>query len=491
MNLTSYQKDIQAAVLDPAIKTLMVVARAGCVKTYSAINVILPALGADENAFFGCFGSRIAKENVEKLAQAKGISAQVDCSTFHSLGSKFLRAAWGNQRLNNFREQNIAEALGWNRDHYPATIRAIGGIAQKVKEIAPFGGREDWAHIADRFDLFNGSVEKENVDFDDVLDAVAKVLDRSKRKDGTISFADMIWLPLTLNLVKPRFSTIVVDECQDLNLSQILLAQKALKPGGRGIYIGDPRQAIFGFRGADKYSMQRIRDENPGSVELPLPVTFRCGKKIVELAQEFVPDFQAHEGNCEGEIAELEYDRLFDAVRPGDAILSRTNAPLTSTCLKLLRKGVKAYIEGRDIGLNLITLVDTLTKKRRSTIDTLLDKLQNFGKDQERRLLKKRNADQLISDVWDKIECLEVLSEGLTSSEELKARLKDLFQDSEKVGRRGKVVLSSIHRAKGLEFDRVFGLSWTVRTNNEEEENLYYVLVTRAKNLLTWVNKAD
>jgi len=43
-----------------------------------------------------------------------------------------------------------------------------------------------------------------------------------------------------------------------------------------------------------------------------------------------------------------------------------------------------------------------------------------------------------------------------------------------------------VHKAKGLEASRVFLLEETLNTRNREEENIYYVAVTRAKDQLTW-----
>lgn len=494
--LTPYQVAIQAATVaafdGTGPKNIIIEANAGCGKTTTEVKVVLPAIPAGKNVACFTFGSRINEEMVEKVAQVR-LSANVTVSTFHSAGNKLVRSQWGALKLNNYREQNIAERQGWNRDTHRATIQAIGNTAQKVKEIFPFATRENLEEVAERFDFYTSNVAKEGVEFEQVIDAVERVLRDSKRKDGTMSFADMIWLPLVMGWAKPVFDAILVDECQDLNLSQILLAQKLLKVGGVTIIIGDPRQAIFGFRGADSKSIQRLREElgQTGPVaELSLPQTFRCGKAIVALAQTIVPGFIAHESNGEGLISEEDYTDMLETVKPGDAILSRKNAPLSGTCLKLWRKGVKAHIEGRDFGNALCGLIDTLTRKRVMLLAEFLPILSQYGSEQEERVAHKRNAEQLISDLWDKIECMEVLSEGLADTKELQARIKSLFQDTEKVGRSGRVILSSVHRAKGLEWNKVYGLEWTLMNHSEEEENLKYVMITRAKDHLVWVNKA-
>ena len=65
--------------------------------------------------------------------------------------------------------------------------------------------------------------------------------------------------------------------------------------------IGDDKQAIYGFCGADSGSLFRLKDELDAKV-LHLTKTFRCGKAIVEEAKQFVPDFQAAQTNCDGVI---------------------------------------------------------------------------------------------------------------------------------------------------------------------------------------------
>jgi superfamily I DNA/RNA helicase len=88
--------------------------------------------------------------------------------------------------------------------------------------------------------------------------------------------------------------------------------------------------------------------------------------------------------------------------------------------------------------------------------------------------------------VTDKAEALLALCEGATGVPEVQARIETIFSDVQA----GKcVVLSSVHRAKGLEWDRVFLLADTFTRKGDEEDNVRYVAITRAKSELVWVTQ--
>ena len=89
--------------------------------------------------------------------------------------------------------------------------------------------------------------------------------------------------------------------------------------------------------------------------------------------------------------------------------------------------------------------------------------------------------------VCDKRDCIFALAEGVFSVRELVARIDRLFTDAIE----GRVVLlTSTHKAKGLEWDRVFLLSDTYRADKSadpQEANLLYVAITRSKRELVLV----
>lgn len=319
---------------------------------------------------------------------------------------------------------------------------------------------------------------------------------------------------------------ILVHNCQDLNRCQQALAKKA---GKRLILVGDSKQAIYGFAGADSESMDRMKRElgiddsdpqqalaevegsKPGCVVLPLTVTRRCGKAIVDEARKLVPEFEAHESNGSGKVSIAKYDDKSPAgvyprpeaiagdghyvsrVQDGDMILCRVNAPLVSQCFRFLRAGRRANIQGRDIGQGLIS---TVTKLKAASVVDLIGKLSDWLHAETAKENAKRNPSEgrLIA-LQDRHDCLCCFADGAETVDGVVKKITDIFTDD----RNGTgIKLSSIHKAKGLESKRVFFLTpkggecphpmaksaW----QRGQEMNLRYVAITRAIEELIFVS---
>jgi superfamily I DNA/RNA helicase len=128
-------------------------------------------------------------------------------------------------------------------------------------------------------------------------------------------------------------------------------------------------------------------------------------------------------------------------------------------------------------------------------VKELLKKVDEWQEREVAASLDTRNEESRIRKVEDKADCLRVIAEGCASISDVVTNTKALFADFDPDGTpRKSVVLSSIHRAKGLESDRVFWLSSAERASSKkgftpgwkevQEENLKYVATTRAKNSL-------
>ena len=170
----------------------------------------------------------------------------------------------------------------------------------------------------------------------------------------------MVFLPNLFKFDVPKYDFVFIDECQDLNTCQRLLMLQAVKPEtGRFIAVGDPKQSIYAFAGADSESYKKLR-QLPNTKELPLSVTYRCGKEIINQVKHINPLIKPHTKNGVGEV--LESFSYLD-IEDGDMVLCRNTFPIVSLCINLLCKGRKAYIIGSDIGLSLKNMIKNCEKR--------------------------------------------------------------------------------------------------------------------------------
>lgn len=322
---------------------------------------------------------------------------------------------------------------------------------------------------------------------------VIEILRKSKEMITTADFDDMIWFCLVHNLRVWAFDRVFIDETQDLNPAQIELALRACKRNGRIFAVGDERQAIYGFRGADQNAVENVIERLKAKV-MKLTVCYRCAESIVELAAQTVPDFEVAPGAIRGLVeTDVSEATLKEKAQVGDFILSRANAPLVSLCWQLIAAGKPAVIQGKDFAGSLLGMIkkarkDTIVvdqkEKPVTTIEDFLDWLDTWQMEEVRRLKKKKKDS---ASVEDRVACLQALCEGQKSLDQVVAKCETMFGDpktDEKAGFDEKryIVLSSTHKAKGLERNRVWVLQDTYRKRpGMEEENLWYVAVTRAK----------
>jgi superfamily I DNA/RNA helicase len=314
----------------------------------------------------------------------------------------------------------------------------------------------------------------------------------SQVKSGElIDFSDMIFLPVRNGWLVKQYDRVIVDEAQDLTTTQLEITLGILRDGGKMCIVGDDCQAVYAFRGADSESLDRLKEELSAD-ELGLKTTYRCGRAIVEEARMFVPDFEAGPNNPEGLVSHLGLTALPGAAGPGDFVLSRVNAPLVSIAMRLLRAGKRARVAGRDIGMGLTSLV---RRMKGASVEDLLNKIGLWEAREVARLemllvgstdQRQRTVESKIEAIRDQASMLISLADGADSVNHVEDRIDALFKD-DGMGIAGMVTCSSVHKAKGLEADRVFVLQDTMKHHNQEELNIQYVAITRAKHELVYV----
>jgi DNA helicase-2/ATP-dependent DNA helicase PcrA len=473
-------------------------ARAGSGKTTTIVEA-LRHMPKWCKALFVAFNKDIAKE------LGRRVPSGVEAKTTHSYGRR--QCAWHygrDTRIDKNRTSNFARVIvGGSSD--VADVRKALDKAVSLCKGALAKTVDDVDAVCDAFGI--DVAEEWGISREQFIDDVLRILAWSrdpftqgamksarepnvwvivKHKTATIDFDDMVWLPVINKLRVWQFDRVVVDETQDLNAAQIALVLAACKPGGRILAVGDDRQGIYCFRGADSKALDNVIAGLKAKV-LPLSITYRCARSIVAVANTVVPDLEAAPGAIDGVVREArEADLLRDA-GPGDFVLSRTNAPLVPVCLALLSAGKRAMIQGKDIGAQLAIFVK---KSKCKTIEALRDYVEAWRDREVARMLEKdESADTTL--IEDKAATILALAEHCDSVEALLAEFESLFSNADPAS---KVVLSTTHKAKGLERDRVWALADTYMRQgrkgqppSKEEENLWYVAVTRAKRELVLV----
>lgn len=449
-------------------------------------------------AIFLAFNTHIAKELREKLPKS------VKVSTISAVGHGCVTKALGDVLLDEFKYDKLAK--GYIKAQLSEDIReeireavessVVTVIRYVHATLANPGSRDEIDGIIEHFGL---DVEPEVRQW--VYQIVPVVVyggEQLAKRDKTISFSDQLWLPYRWNLQPFKNDFVFVDEAQDLTAAQLHMAMKCMKPGGRFLAVGDRAQAIYGFTGADDQSVENIITKTSART-FPLSICYRCPKSHVELAKKFVPEIEAAPDAPEGVVKDISVGEMEKIIRRGDMVLCRTTAPLISQCFDFIQAGIPAKVRGREIGQDLVSVLGKITKIKhrdheweelRETFEMskFLDFVRVFEEAHTQALRDQPGGDVKLAAVLDKTQCLRVIygAKRPKTVEEFEREINALFSnDTDDV-----VILSTVHRAKGLEADRTFilrrdlmphpnakGIAW----QEKQENNLEYIAYTRAK----------
>lgn len=468
-------------VLRGTAPSLCIEALAGSAKT-TTIKLALNEASANKidlsSVLAVAFNKRIAEDLIKALPPA------VTCKTLNSLG----HSAWGKSIG---RRLTLDQNKIWNiiQDSDPdkaAMVRTMITVARNTgfvpKELKHPSARNLVPQEVFINDCESAALDLANSEsVEDCWESFITAMHESIRQahEGLIDFQDQIYMSACFGGVFQKFSTVIVDEAQDLSPINHEILRKSIASNGRLIAVGDSRQAIYAFRGASTQSIAVLRDTFDCQV-LRLTTCFRCSKSVIREAQRIVPEIKSPDWMEEGNVGHA--NNLPDIV-PNLAILCRNNAPLVKLAFHLIKQHKAVQILGRDIGQGLIRQVKKFAPERYATTQEFLEVLHKWFSAQPQHKKVK---------LVDKINCLEVICSTITNTKDIVPTIEELFADKSNA-----TVLSTGHKCKGLEWDNVWiihpELIPSVYATEPEavtqEYNLKYVMITRAKKNLTIITR--
>lgn len=500
---------------------LMVSARAGSGKTTTIVEAAF-AIGQEFLAV--AFNKKIAEELKARLP------AYATSKTMNALGHG---AWWGKLRINL--TVNPDKMYGLVKDAFEranppiedpdgTAFACVLGLTRWAKSVGlvPSGvSTYPKGLVPDHPDSWADAAFDKGLDFNlDLIPIIRKVMHNSIKQahSGMIDYDDQIYMSVLFGGSFKRFDHVIVDESQDLSPLQHLMLTKIVNR--RLIMVGDPYQAIYGFRGADSNSMTNLADmfgtskaEPLGEMAvLPLTYSFRCPHAVTARQLSHVPDFKSSDICKQGQVQQWPPRNPEEgvtttawslrAIPDHGAILCRNNAPLMRLAFGLIAARRRVTILGRDIGASLATLLTKIVGKENlnTSVQTSAVLVQDWAKKEIEKLGNKKSKHEAI---YDREECLLVLleSSGGENAGDCVAFIKDLFTDRAS----GTLTLASGHRAKGLEWDWVMHLDpWRVPSRFaqsaaaqgndaplQQELNLKYVIETRTKDVLVLASLDD
>lgn len=417
-----------------------------------------------------------------KAIQVELQSRGVNAKTFHGLCFVPVTRALGIKAVSADKVRDIIDARMGDDEAkmYGAFVSKLVGLGKNQGIGCLIEDTEqNWSDLAQHHDL---ELDNENADYAKALRYASEVLQISN-VSPSLDFDDLLYLAVKNGIQLPKFDFVVVDEAQDTNAIQRAILRKVMKPTSRLIAVGDDAQAIYGFRGSDSDSLNLIVSEFD-AVELPLTVSYRCPTSVVAHARKWVSHIEAAPGAPEGSVTSLGDAWKAKQFVPHDLVVSRTTRPLISLAYMLLQARVPVRIMGKEIGQGLKALIKRMNAKG---VDNLTMKLEIYtAREVEKARAKKQ--DQKVEAIQDKTACILFLIRSLKETNRTVPALNDLI-DQLFSDLKNTVVLATIHKAKGLEADRVYWLNsskcpaqWARQPwQQEQERNLCYVATTRAK----------
>jgi len=301
-------------------------------------------------------------------------------------------------------------------------------------------------------------------------------------------------------------TVLVIDEAQDMNSDEFALINALIDQNEdmRVIAVGDDDQCIYEFRGASAKYFESIINERH-AVKHELIENYRSKNNLVEFTNEFVKSIrhrmketqitakQKDNGNIKliryqssNLISPLINDILLSDLSGSTCILTKTNEEALQITGLLIKKGIKAKLIQANEGFNLINLLEVRFFLNLLNMDDDQVLISDESWELAKKELKNKYQNSSKYEISDNIiKDFELTNTKKKYKSDLKvfikeSKLEDCYNQNSET-----IFVSTIHKAKGKEFDNVFILLENFKPDTDEIKKQLYVAMTRAKENLT------
>ena len=271
---------------------LLVLAGAGSGKTKvlttKVAYLILEKNVSPDNILAITFTNKAAKEMKDRILNMVGmVGYKIQISTFHSFGLAILKKHYDKLGLSkNFTildsdDSNVVVKNILKDRNYDENYRAIRSIISNNKN-ALVDSLEFARFVSNDYDEM-------------VLDVYQRYEDRLKR-NNSVDFDDLLMLPIVLfrkypNILKEyqeQYKYILIDEYQDTNEAQYLLAKMISAKYKNICVVGDDSQSIYSWRGSNYKNILNFEKDYPDCKTVYLEQNYRSTKTIIEASNELI-----------------------------------------------------------------------------------------------------------------------------------------------------------------------------------------------------------
>lgn len=479
MKLTNDQQTIMDNVplLVQNQESVIIEARAGSGKTF-ILTQLAPSLPPGGRCL--AFNKAIALELQTKLPES------CPASTFHALGFAILRDRVAGVKSDTRKLYALAQKMKLPvAKPYTETVSAMKIAGLGLRGLPPASAE----NIEFIIDTKNIEVP-DAVTLTEFLSSCQTLFKKSIKDFKTIDFDDMLYLPLHLSdkykWKFDRFPYLMVDEAQDVSPLRLEMIKRLTDCV---IAVGDPYQAIYGFAGALGGALDDI-SEHYNAETFALTYSFRCPSNITAHATQILPGdafIKSLPDNLGGDVLEGSYSSFGMPTSQSQAVLARMNLPLFILALRMLRSG-QPFNFRSEFPKQLIAFLKRFKAKTNRELQIRLDAW--YEEEHERLSIRKRKGALAVAK--EKFDTLMYLSQQCEDPTAIALTLEEMCQ------REGgnAPTLSTIHKAKGLEWPHVYLLRpdqipapfATEADELEQENNLHYVAVTRAVESFTYLH---